>query len=90
VENEITASTRIIKEKLNKDVKYLAYPYGDTNNLVVAFLQQKGYRGAFTVKRDANPFFMDHFTLHRSMIYGDFDLHDFKKNLSVYSNKALN
>jgi len=90
VENEITASTRIIKEKLNKDVKYLAYPYGDTNNLIVAFLKKKGYRGAFTVKRDANPFFMDHYTLNRSMIYGGFDLRDFKKNLSVYSNKALN
>jgi peptidoglycan/xylan/chitin deacetylase (PgdA/CDA1 family) len=90
VENEITASTRIIKEKLNKDVQYLAYPYGDTNNLIVAFLKKKGYRGAFTVKRDANPFFMDHYTLNRSMIYGGFDLRDFKKNLSVYSNKALN
>ena len=90
VKNEINQSTSIIKEKLNKDVKYLAYPYGDTNNLVIAFLKKKGYRGAFTVKRDANPFFMDHYTLNRSMIYGDFDLHDFKKNLSTYSNKALN
>lgn len=90
VKNEINQSTSIIKKKLNKDVKYLAYPYGDTNNVVIAFLKQKGYRGAFTVKRDANPFFMDHYTLNRSMIYGDFDLHDFKKNLSTYSNKALN
>ena len=90
VKNEITESTRTINEKLNKEVKYLAYPYGDTNNLVVAFLKQKGYRGAFTVKRAANPFFMDHYTLNRSMIYGDFDLNDFKKNLRIYSRKALN
>jgi peptidoglycan/xylan/chitin deacetylase (PgdA/CDA1 family) len=90
VKNEITESARIIKGKLNKEVKYLAYPYGDTNNLVVAFLKQKGYRGAFTVKRDANPFFMDHYSLNRSMIYGDFDLNDFKKNLRIYSRKALN
>ena len=90
VENEITESARIIREKLNKEVKYFAYPYGDTNNLVIAFLKQKGYRGAFTVKRDANPFFMDHFTLNRSMIYGDYDLQDFKKNLKTYSSKALN
>lgn len=90
VKNEITESARIIKEKLNKEVKYLAYPYGDTNNLVVAFLKQKGYRGAFTVKRAANPFFMDHYALNRSMIYGDFDLNDFKKNLRIYSRKALN
>lgn len=90
VENEITAATRTIKEKLKKDVTYLAYPYGDTNSLIIAFLKQKGFRGAFTVKRDANPFFMDYYTLNRSMIYGTFDIDDFKKNLTVFSSKALN
>jgi len=90
IKNEISQSSRIIKEKLNKDVKYLAYPYGDTNNLVIAFLQQAGYRGAFTVKREANPFFTDRFTLSRSMIYGDFNLDEFKRNLTLYSSKALN
>ena len=89
IEGEISESARIIKKKINKDVKYLAYPYGDTNNLVIAFLKKNGFRGAFTVKRDSNPFFMNHFTLNRRMIYGDFDLRDFKKNLKNYSNKAL-
>lgn len=90
VENEITESTRIIKEKLKKEVRYLAYPYGDANNLAIAFLKREGFRGAFTVKREANPFFIDHYTLNRSMIYGTYDLQDFKKNLDVYSRKALN
>ncbi len=89
VESEITESTRTIKKKLGKDVKYLAYPYGETNSLIIAFLKQNGYRGALTVKRDANPFFMNHYTLNRSMIYGDFDLRDFRKNLKIYSSKAL-
>ena len=89
IEGEISESARVIKKKINKDVKYLAYPYGDTNNLVIAFLKKNGFRGAFTVKRDSNPFFMNHFTLNRRMIYGDFDLRDFKKNLKNYSNKAL-
>ena len=90
VKGEIFESTRIIREKLNKEVKYFAYPYGDTNNLVIAFLKQQGYRGAFTVKRGANSFFMDHFTLSRAMIYGDYDVQDFKKNLKIFSTKALN
>ena len=90
VENEITVSVHAIKEKLNKDVKYLAYPYGDTNSLIIAFLKQKGFRGAFTVKRESNPFFMDHYTLNRSMVYGNFDLEDFKRNLDIRSRKALN
>ncbi|MEA3548049.1 MAG: polysaccharide deacetylase family protein [Thermodesulfobacteriota bacterium] len=89
IEREISESTRIIKKKIGKDVKYLAYPYGDTNNLVIAFLKKNGFRGAFTVKRASNPFFVNHFTLNRRMIYGDFDLRDFKRNLKIYSRKAL-
>ena len=89
VEREIGESTRLIKKKLNKDVKYLAYPYGETNNLVIAYLKKNGFRGAFTVKRDGNPFYMNHYTLNRSMIYGDFDLADFKRNLDIYSRKTL-
>lgn len=90
VEREIVDSSRIIEEKLNKEVRYLAYPYGDTNNLVIAFLKQRGFRGGFTVRRAANPFFEDHFTLNRSMIYGSYGLNDFKRNLKIYSRKALN
>ena len=89
IEKEISASTRTIKEKIGKDVTYLAYPYGDTNNIVVAYLQKKGYRGAFTVKRDSNPFFANRFTLNRRMIYGDFDLQKFKRNLKISASKAL-
>lgn len=89
LEEEITASTRIIKEKIGKEVTYLAYPYGAANNIVVAYLQKKGYRGAFTVKRGSNPFFENRFSLHRRMIYGDFDLQDFKRNLKIYSSKAI-
>jgi len=89
IEREITECTETVKKKLHKKVKYLAYPYGETNNLVIAFLEKNGYQGAFTVKRDSNPFFMDRYALKRSMIYGDFSLETFKKNLETYSNEAL-
>lgn len=89
INKEITASARIIKEKINKKVKYFAYPYGDTNRLVIAFLKKNGYRGAFTVKRRSNPFFVNHYRVNRAMVYGDFNLQAFKRNLKVYSNKAL-
>lgn len=89
VKKELTESAKIIKRRLHKDVKYLAYPYGDTNPLVVAFLMKLGYRGGFTVERDSNPFFIHPYRIKRSMIYGHFDLQDFEKNLTCFSEKAL-
>jgi len=89
IKKELTESAKIIKRRLNKNVKYLAYPFGDTNPLVVAFLMKLGYRGGFTVERDSNPFFIHPYRIKRSMIYGHFDLQDFEKNLTFFSEKAL-
>lgn len=89
VDRELTESARIIKEKLNKDVKYLAYPYGATNHLVISLLKKYGFRGAFAIKRGGNPFFSNNYTLNRSMVYGEFDLAQFEKNLTVFSDEAL-
>lgn len=89
VKKELVESAKIVKRHLNKDVKYLAYPYGDTNPLVVALLVKLGYKGAFTVERESNPFFVDPYRIRRSMIYGNFDLKDFENNLSFRSDKAL-
>jgi len=85
VKKELTESAKIIKRRLNKDVKYLAYPYGDTNHLVIALLMKLGYRGAFTVERDSNPFFIHPYRIKRAMIYGHFDLQGFEKNLTWYN-----
>jgi peptidoglycan/xylan/chitin deacetylase (PgdA/CDA1 family) len=89
VERELSECAQIIKKRLNKDVKYFAYPYGDTNLLVTHLLKKQGYRGAFTVKRGSNPFFLNPYEIQRSMIYGDFSLDQFEKNLSLFSDEAL-
>lgn len=89
IKKELTESSRIIKQHTGTDVKYLAYPYGSTNPLVIALLAKLGYRGAFTVERDSNPFFTDPYRVNRSMIYGTFDLDDFKSNLKVLSSEAV-
>lgn len=89
VDRELTESARVIKEKLNKDVKYMAYPYGATNHLVISLLRKYGFRGAFTIKRGGNPFFNNNYTLNRSMVYGEFDLAQFEKTLTVFSDEAL-
>jgi peptidoglycan/xylan/chitin deacetylase (PgdA/CDA1 family) len=85
IQMELTESARILKRELNKDVKYLAYPYGDTNHVVVELARKLGYRAAFTVKRGANPFFVDPYRIDRSMIYGTLSLEAFQKNLDVFT-----
>jgi peptidoglycan/xylan/chitin deacetylase (PgdA/CDA1 family) len=89
LEKEITHPKMLIKQKLNKECSYLAYPYGATNNLVIAILIKQGYRGAFTVKRGSNPCFVDRYRIHRSVIYGDYDIERFKKNLSIFNKIKL-
>ena len=89
IQREIDDATRLIEQKLGRRPKYLAYPYGDTNGLAIALLRKHGYRAAFTVVREPNPFFISSFRLGRSMVYGDFDLARFERNLAVSDQKAL-
>ena len=89
IEKELSTCETMIKKRLNKDVKYLAYPYGETNPLINELLKKHGYRGGFTIKRGGNPFFIHNYRVSRSMIYGDFDLNKFEKNLTVFSEEAL-
>jgi len=89
IDKELTESARIIKKRLNRDVKYFAYPYGETNHLIIELLKKHGYRGAFTVKRGGNPFFIDNYRMNRSMVYGEFDLKQFENNLTVFNEEGL-
>jgi peptidoglycan/xylan/chitin deacetylase (PgdA/CDA1 family) len=89
IEMEISYPKKLLKKKLNIDCKFLAYPYGETNNLVIALLKKHGYRAAFTVDRKSNPFFIDKYRIHRSVIYGSYDMDKFKDNLSVFQKNEL-
>lgn len=86
---ELDDSAKIIRKHLNTDIKYLAYPYGETSDLVAALAQKTGYRGALTVERDGNSCFVSPYRVHRSMIYGNFDLEDFEKNLKIFNHQEL-
>lgn len=89
LKKEIVDSPRIIQKHLKKEVRYLAYPFGDTNHVVVSIVAKAGYRGALTVERGGNPFFAPAFRVDRSIIYGSYDLQDFENNLVVANGKAL-
>lgn len=89
VKKELTESAEIFRNRLNKNVKYLAYPYGETNPLIIALLMKLGYRGALTVDRDSNPFFIHPYRINRSMIYGTFTLREFESNLNHFNDKMF-
>jgi peptidoglycan/xylan/chitin deacetylase (PgdA/CDA1 family) len=89
IKKELSESARVIKAKVGKDIKYLSYPNGETNHLVIELVKKCGYRGAFTIRREGNPFFIHDYRVNRSMIYGDFDLNQFEKNLNVFTEEPL-
>ena len=89
LETEITYPKKLIEKKLNKECNCLAYPYGETNNLVIAMLKKHGYRAAFTVDSKSNPFFIDKYKISRSAIYGKYDIEKFKNKLSVFQDMEL-
>jgi peptidoglycan/xylan/chitin deacetylase (PgdA/CDA1 family) len=89
LEMELSACKETIKKKLNREVKYLAYPYGDTNPLVIEMAKKLGYRGAFTIQRGSNPFFIHNYRVNRSVVYGDFSLSQFERNLITFQEEPL-
>jgi peptidoglycan/xylan/chitin deacetylase (PgdA/CDA1 family) len=89
VEKEIVQSSNIIKMNTNKDCRYLAYPFGNSSNMVIAILKRNGFRGAFTVNRGSSPFFINNYMVNRSMIYGEYDLKKFEKALTVFDDRGI-
>jgi peptidoglycan/xylan/chitin deacetylase (PgdA/CDA1 family) len=86
---ELADSARTIEQKIGRRPTVLAYPYGDTNGLAIMLLKRQGYRAAMTVEREPNPFFVSPYRLGRAMIYGDYDLGRFERNLVTTERRAL-
>jgi len=84
IEKEISDAGKAIKIHLKKPCRYFAYPDGETNDMLIAYLKQYGFTQAFTRKPGANPFFVDDFRLHRVLIDAKTDLDQFQRHLKVF------
>ncbi len=80
---------KIIRDKIAITPVFMAYPYGKSNNLVIALLKKHGFQGGLTVNRGGNPFFTDNFKVKRSMIYGTYNLNKFRENLNTFVKEGL-
>jgi peptidoglycan/xylan/chitin deacetylase (PgdA/CDA1 family) len=89
IEKELLDAARTIKMRTNREVRYLAYPFGDINHLVIALLKKQGYRGGLTVTRAGNAFFVNNYRVNRSMVFGEYNLQQFEKNLVTFTEEPL-
>jgi hypothetical protein len=70
-----------IETTLNRPCRYLAYPRGKVNALMILVAESGGFTGAVSQTGDSNPFYRHPFMIHRQPIdWGD-DVDRFQKHL---------
>jgi len=89
VEKEVVMSRAVLQKKTGITCDCLAYPYGKTNGLVMALIRKHGYLAGFTVTRRSSAVYVHPYLIGRSVIYGQYDLDDFKRNLKTFKETAL-
>jgi peptidoglycan/xylan/chitin deacetylase (PgdA/CDA1 family) len=87
VSQEVSVPNQKLTKQLGGKTRYYAYPFGDSNDLVIEELRANGIQLGLTVQRQANAAFTYPYLLHRTMIFGDRDMRAFKK--SLVTSKAL-
>ncbi len=89
IEREITESSMAIKKNLNTRSRCIAYPLGDHNHLVRFLLKKNDIEAGLTLKDGENPFFINKYQVHRSIIYGKDNLKSFKAVLVTFHESDL-
>ena len=89
MEAELLGSKRAVEKNTGQKCRYLAYPHGNTCDVVIALLKKYGYRAGFTRKSGSNAFFGGNYRINRVMINGNISLDEFKQYLSVFAESKL-
>jgi peptidoglycan/xylan/chitin deacetylase (PgdA/CDA1 family) len=82
---EVDVPSITIEERLATKVNTFAYPYGDTNEVVMDQLVHRGIALGATVTPGGNAFFAYPHMLRRTMVFGDDDLAAFAAKLTVFT-----
>lgn len=85
VREEIRGSNAVFRKRLGSAPVYLSYPYGDSSDTAARIAREEGMRLAATVTRGDNPVYAPPHFLHRSMIYSQHDMADFKRLLRTFT-----
>ncbi len=84
IKKELRLSKEIILRETGENPVLLAYPYGATNQFVIDLMKDSGYSSGFTIIREPNSIITNPMKLNRSMIYGTYNLDDFKDQLNTF------
>lgn len=68
IEHEVKGSKDAIEERLDMQIEFFCYPYGDYNDRVTEAVKQAGYHGATTTQRGLVLGRVDPFAIRRSFI----------------------
>jgi peptidoglycan/xylan/chitin deacetylase (PgdA/CDA1 family) len=90
VESELRVARQAIESHLDQPCLFLAYPQGDTNNLVSAMAAKLGFASAFILRTGDNPFFADRYRIHRTPINRGMNLKRFGQSLTTRITADLN
>jgi len=80
-EYELREAKRVLEEKLNRPVSYLAWPCGWYNERLIKLAKKVGYKAALTVDDGANVQGGDLFKIKRVFVDGACDMKDFEQVL---------
>ena len=86
---EVNNPTRKINKYVKTPLHTFAYPYGDTNKMIISHLKKKGYDLGVTVQPGGNPAYAHPYMLHRTMIFGDHSMKDFQNALVTFQERNL-
>lgn len=75
--DELSASRRLLEDRLGHEVAHLAYPFGTFDEPVRRMAAEAGYRSACSTRRGLSSGDDDPLALHRVSIYGHDSLLDF-------------
>ena len=82
VEYEIYESKKILEKKLNRQIKYLAWPCGWYNKMLIRMAKKAGYQALLTTWQEPNHKGDDIFQVKRLFIDGSCGMEEFKRMLA--------
>lgn len=77
IRKELVDSKKIIEEKIGKEIKYLAYPYGEYNEFVKNEAIKSGYEALLLVKWGKNYVSSSKYYLKRRIVCGKYTMREF-------------
>lgn len=82
--HELSASKRILEERLDTQVEFLCYPYGDFDKRTQMLAQKAGYKAAVAIDDNVPLLKNDLYALKRIVISGRHDLPKFRRKVSSW------